>query len=87
MAVTLNVAGVPAVTVSLTGWEVITGSVFTVRVTALLVVERLFPSVTTTLNWSPLKAAVVLTVVSVAVLYPVPAPNAFQVLPDRYCQA
>ena len=68
VAVTLKVAMPPTFTVWLAGWAAITGGEFTVSVTVLLVVVRLFPSVTTTLNWRPLKAATVATVVSVAVL-------------------
>jgi hypothetical protein len=54
VAVTLNVAVLPRATAWLAGWEVMTGGEFTVRVTALLAVDRLFPSVTTTRNRTPL---------------------------------
>ena len=57
VAVTLNVAVLPTVTAWLTGCVLITGGEFTVRVTGLLVVDRLLPSVTTTRNFHPLATA------------------------------
>ena len=84
-AATLKVALLPSATVWLTGCVVIEGP--TVRLTELLDTVIPFPSVTSALNWRPLNAAVVATVVNVDVLNPVPAPNPFQVVPEKYCQA
>ena len=73
MAATVNVADAGAMTVSLTGWAVITGATIdglTVNVAALLVAAGDTPLEATTSYWFPLRDAVVNVIVYVALVAP-----------------